>query len=212
MGTDNIYDYPKDLEVINDILSGHHEIDDQKTNILTNLWSPDVNEGLLSLSKLAENPSFLAVLDKDALGNCDATGLSYVYSFVHACLVGANKGETNLNTQSTEPQDIYKNIFWTVNDSLTPQQAAKELMKTVAMFQLYTFQRLTNFISDTREMYKYANKTAQTFDGYDFSSSPVLPLTTTGDQYNIGVPGFEDGLIASIFPGYVSPIPGSNVR
>jgi hypothetical protein len=96
-----------------------------------------------------------------------------------------------------------------VNDSLTPPQAAKALMKTMAMFQLYAFQKLTNSISG---MYKYANNTAQKFSGYDFSSSPLLPLTTNNDdQYNIGVSGLEDGFIASIYPRYESSL-GSNVK
>jgi hypothetical protein len=73
-------------------------------------------------------------------------------------------------------------------------------MKTVAMFQFYTFKKLTNLINDSN-MYKYPENTSTELFNANFSSSPVLPLTTTAnDSYDMGNPylGGLEGCIASI--------------
>jgi hypothetical protein len=59
-------------------------------------------------------------------------------------------------------------------------------MKTIAMFKLYGFQKLTKLINE-QNLNKYANNTAVNLNGYSFSSQPILPLNPNADnEYNMG--------------------------
>jgi hypothetical protein len=59
---------------------------------------------------LDKQSSYLDVLDETSLQNCN--GGRSTQNFIHACLVGANKGLTNLEgTLSSTGNGKYKNIF-----------------------------------------------------------------------------------------------------
>jgi hypothetical protein len=151
---------------------------------------------------LTNIPFFQNVLSEEALEKCSSNYKSaIIYNFIHACLVGANNGETDLDgtDTKTDKSGKYKDVFWSTNNSLTPSQAAKALMKTVAMFQLYTFQKLTKEINNDG-MFKYAQNTSTNLSDTNIPSSPVLPLTTTDDAYDMGNPLLAglDGCIATI--------------
>jgi hypothetical protein len=71
------------------------------------LYRSEMNIGF----NLETSNRFLDVLDYPSLVNCDNAGGSSIYNFIHACLVGSNKGLTNLDRTAVEPDDIYKDIF-----------------------------------------------------------------------------------------------------
>jgi hypothetical protein len=53
------------------------------------------------------------VLSHKSLQRCDSINPSAkIYNFIHACLVGANNGETNLTGDTeTDRNGEYKNVF-----------------------------------------------------------------------------------------------------
>ncbi|MDR0674793.1 MAG: ABC transporter permease [Mycoplasmataceae bacterium] len=174
-----LYDFGGDLQLITQYLNNPTvDLNNDGSDVLFNIWNPNFthDEDIL----LDGQSSFINVLDKDSLKKCNGTNA--VPNFIHACLVGANKGLTELNGDITT-NGKYKNKFW--DCSLTSSKASEGLMKTMAMFKLYVFKELTKFI-ENKNLYKYANDTKLELYGYNFNSQPILPLMPDDGKYPIG--------------------------
>jgi hypothetical protein len=156
-----------------------------------------------------DTPIYQSVLDTDSLNKC----ASLIYNFIHACIVGANKGLTNLDTASTVPTTIYQNVFW--DSSLKGAAANQALMKTMAKFQFYVFKKMTTVISE-QEVYNFANKTRLNLDLKQFgipellifNSQPILPLQADQNQQMYYLTDDTEvpiplGILTTIFPSFL---------
>jgi hypothetical protein len=189
--TFNFYDNSeanKDLSSIVNYINDPVNATAPMIDAFSSLFSPTINfDKDIDISSVS---SYQSVLDTDDLKRCKNTSsqtgsFSTLYNFIHMCIIGANKGITDLDGNKTSTGE-YKNVFW--DSDLSLKQANEQLMQTMVKFKLYIFQKYTKEINS--DLYKAANTTSLNLGkNLDFNSSPVLPLQINSNgQYDMDAP------------------------